>query len=160
MIEEQGRVVTAKEGVVWIETLRNSTCTSCSARQGCGQHLSEKYKTSSVFAYIMATSEWSLSEGDRVIVGIPERSLIKASVLVYLLPLVTMMTGLWLSSAASAGDAVTLLATAAGLLLGFIPARRFGHKKGYKKNDICPVKVVQVLSRQDSAIESLSIRNA
>lgn len=156
MIEEQGRVVTVDEDSVWVETIRQSSCSSCNARHGCGQHLSEKYQGSKAFAYIQATSQWSLNEGDRVVVGIPEGSLMKAAVLVYLLPLMLLMVSLWLSSLMGLPDGMTLLLTAGGLAAGFIPARWLGRTQ----NDICRVKVVQVLSRQDSVVESLSIGNA
>ena len=156
MIEEQGRVVTADDNSVWVETIRQSSCSACDARHGCGQHLSEKYRTSNAFAYIRASSPWPLHEGDRVVVGIPENSLMKATMLVYLLPLLMMMAFLWLSGLLGLSDGPALLVTACGLVAGFIPARRLGRKQ----SDICRIKVVQVLSRQGSAVESLSIRNA
>ena len=42
MIEEPGRVVAVEEGAVWVQTLRKSTCSSCSANAGCGQGLLDK----------------------------------------------------------------------------------------------------------------------
>ena len=156
MIEEQGRVAAVDGDSIWVETIRNSTCTSCSARQGCGQHLSEKYRNNSSFAYIRVSSPWPLAEGDRVMVGIPESSLLRASALVYLLPLIMMMAGLWLASALGGGDAAMLLAVATGLLSGFLPARKLGQQK----DGLCRVKVVRVISREGVAVESLSIRSA
>ncbi|MET4708605.1 SoxR reducing system RseC family protein [Endozoicomonas lisbonensis] len=88
MIEEQGRVVTVEEGAVWVETIRKTTCSSCSARNGCGQHLAEKYKSSKTHSYIRAANETgsTIKEHDEVVIGIPEDSLMKASMVVYLLP--------------------------------------------------------------------------
>ena len=164
MIEEQGRVISSEgssegsseEKVVWVETERKTTCSSCSARHGCGQHLAEKYRPSSAFAYIRASSDWSLAEGDRVLVGIPENSLLKASVVVYLLPLLLVLAALWLSQAADFGDGITLMLSALGLVVGFIPARKLGAQEG----DMCRVKVVRVLSRESAPAETLSIRSA
>lgn len=42
MIEEQGRVVATEPGAVWVETVRRSTCSSCSANAGCGQGLMQR----------------------------------------------------------------------------------------------------------------------
>lgn len=159
MIEEQGRVAAVDGDSIWVETIRNSTCTSCSARQGCGQHLSDlnrKYRTDHAFAYIRVASQWSLSEGDRVILGIPESSLLKASALVYLLPLVMMMGALWLASLFGGGDAMLALAVAGGLLLGFLLVR----KTEQQEDSLCRVKVVRVISGKDAAVETLSVRNA
>ena len=159
MIEEQGRVAAVDGDSVWVETVRNSTCASCSARQGCGQHLidlNRRYRTNRAFVYIKVSSQWPLSEGDRVMVGISENSLLRASALMYLLPLVTMMTGLWLASLFGVGDALMVLAVTAGLLLGFLPARKLGQQK----SGLCRVKVVQVISGEGEEVESLSVRSA
>ncbi|OED41357.1 hypothetical protein ACH42_14230 [Endozoicomonas sp. (ex Bugula neritina AB1)] len=156
MIEEQGRVVSVEGDVVWVETERKTTCSSCSAKQGCGHHLAGKYKSSSTFACIKALSDGSLSEGDQVLVGIPENSLLKASSVVYLLPLLLLMPTLWISQAVGLSDGTTLIFSALALGAGFVPARKLGVREG----KLCRVKVVRVLSRQDSSIEILSIRNA
>ena len=156
MIEEQGRVAAVDGNSVWVETVRNTACTSCGASQGCGQYLSEKYRTHHALACIRVSSSWPLSEGDRVVLGIPENSLLRASALMYLLPLAAMMAGLWLASSFGAGDGVLMMAIAAGLLLGLVPARKLG-----QENDgICRVKVVRVISRREAEVEALSIRNA
>ena len=156
MIEEQGRVISAEGDTVWIETERKTVCSSCNARNGCGQHLAEKYRPSSAFAYIRAYSEWSLSEGDRVMVGIPENTLLKASAVVYLLPLLLIMAALWFSQVMELGDGATLIASFLALVAGFVPARKLGTQEG----EVCRVKVVRVLSRQDLSIDTLSIGNA
>ncbi len=155
MVEEQGRVVSAEQDTVWIETERKTTCSSCNVRHGCGQHLADKYKPSSAFAYIRASSEWSLSEGDRVLVGIPESSLLKASAVAYLLPLLLIMMALWIAQMAQLSDGVALLFAGCALIAGFIPARKLWGQE----TDLCRVKVVRVLSRQSSSSELLPMRN-
>lgn len=147
MVEEEGRVVTVEQDAVWVETIRKSTCSSCSARNGCGQHLIEKYRSSKSHSYIRATcspslSALSLRENDRVVIGIPEAALVQASLLVYLLPLVSMIGSLWLASSLGLHDLVTALVALAGLGLGFIPVRLLGARTG----DMCRVKVVRKLS--------------
>ena len=144
MIEEQGRVVAVEEGTVWVETERKSTCSSCSAKNGCGQHLVDKYRTKKTHSYIRASSNLDLNEGSTVIVGIPEASLMKASVLAYLLPLVFMMAAIWGVNLAGMHELVALPAALAGLVLGFIPARMLGDKAG----DICKVTVVRKVEGQ------------
>ncbi|WP_020583275.1 SoxR reducing system RseC family protein [Endozoicomonas elysicola] len=143
MVEEQGRVVTVESEYVWVETTRRSSCSSCNARQGCGQHLSEKYKSDAYFSYIKASSRWVLKEGDQVVVGIPEGSLLKASFLIYLFPLILLMVGLWLSSLAGLSDFWLVLTSGFSLLCGFFFVRIVGEKRSA---DICRVEVVKVLS--------------
>ncbi|WP_062269603.1 SoxR reducing system RseC family protein [Endozoicomonas arenosclerae] len=153
MIEEEGRVVAVEQGAVWVETIRKSTCSSCSARNGCGQNLLEKYRASKQQAYIRATSEWSIDEDDRVIIGIPESALMKASLLVYLMPLIFMMGSLWLANAVGWNDLLTALSAMAGLAAGFIPVRMLGHST----SDMCRVKVIKVLPRKVVGPELITI---
>ena len=152
MIEEQGRVVAVERDFVWVETIRQSGCSSCSARNGCGQHLFEKYRVGSSFSYIKALCPRVVKEGDMVVVGIPEDSLLKASFLIYLFPLLLMMAGIWLSSVMGAAD--WLLLISAGLLLacGFGAVRLFGKRSA----DMCRVDVVRVLPSDNLSLSGSS----
>lgn len=144
MIEEEGRVVVVEQGAVWVETIRKSTCSSCSARNGCGQNLLEKYRASKQQSYIRATNDFSIEESDRVVIGIPESALMRASFLAYLLPLAGMMGSLWLATAAGWNDLFTALSAMAGLAAGFIPVRRLSQSN----RDMCRVRVIRVLPRK------------
>ena len=42
MITETGRVVSVESDCVWVETIRKSTCNSCSAQKACGHGLMNK----------------------------------------------------------------------------------------------------------------------
>lgn len=87
MIEEQGRVVAVEPGAVWVETLRKSTCSSCSVKAGCGQGLLDRLGASGRRGYVRALSSLQLNVGDTVIIGVREDLLVRGSLLVYLLPL-------------------------------------------------------------------------
>lgn len=87
MIEEQGRVVAVEPGAVWVETLRKSTCSSCSVKAGCGQGLLDQLGASGRRGYVRALSNLQLAVGDGVIIGVREDLLVRGSLLVYLLPL-------------------------------------------------------------------------
>jgi len=87
VIEEQGRVVAVEPGAVWVETLRKSTCSSCSVKAGCGQGLLDQLGASGRRGYVRALSDLQLSVGDAVVIGVREDLLVRGSLLVYLLPL-------------------------------------------------------------------------
>lgn len=152
MIEEQGRVVGVERGCVWVETVRQSSCASCSARNGCGQHLSEKYKPDASLSYINAVSAIVLKKGDRVIVGIPEGSLLKASFLLYLFPLLLMMSGVWLLSLLVVADWVLALVAGILLLSGFSLVRVVGKRSA----DMCRVEVIRKLPSKEWGFSELS----
>lgn len=78
MIEEQGRVVATEPGAVWVETVRRSTCSSCSANAGCGQGLMQRLGVGAGRARVRALSDLSLRVGDAVVLGIHEDLLLRA----------------------------------------------------------------------------------
>ncbi|WOG25567.1 SoxR reducing system RseC family protein [Endozoicomonas sp. 8E] len=153
MIEEEGRVVAVEQGTVWVETIRKSTCSSCSVRNGCGQNLLEKYRSNKHQSYIQAINDFSIEENDQVIIGIPESALMRASFLVYLMPLAGMMGALWLATAVGWNDFFTALSAMTGLAAGFVPVRMLGQST----SDLCRVRVIKVLPRKVVGSELITI---
>ncbi len=144
MIKEQGRVVAVEHDGAWVETLRQSACSSCAGKSGCGQRLVEQYHSARrdpSLAYIKVASSRMLHKGDRVVLGVAESSLLKASFLIYLVPLLLMMTGIWLLSLVGAPDWLLFLAAALLLFGGFVVVRVISKKSA----DMCRVEVVSVL---------------
>lgn len=93
MIEEQGRVVALEQGAVWVETLRKSTCSGCSARSGCGQGLMDQLGVRERRGLLRAVCDLHLQVGDSVVVGVREDVLLRGAVLVYLFPLLALFAG-------------------------------------------------------------------
>ena len=81
MIEESGRVVALDDGAVWVETRRKSTCSGCSAKNGCGQGLMDTLGVREQRGLIRALSDLQLQVGDSVIVGVREDVLLRGAVL-------------------------------------------------------------------------------
>lgn len=95
MIEEIGvvrEVQTDQEAqIIWVETQVKSTCGSCEAQASCGTGAIAK-----VFAKKRQKLKYDYAGdvlvGQKVKLGIPEESLLKASGLMYLLPLLVLIT--------------------------------------------------------------------
>ena len=154
MIKEQGRVVAVEQDGVWVETLRRSACSTCAGKSGCGQHLSERHREISrdpSLSYIKVVSSHELHAGDRVVVGVAESSLLKASFLIYLAPLLLMMAGIWFLSLAGAADWVLFLAAVLLLFGGFVAVRVISKRSA----DMCRIEVVSVLP-SESVFSSIS----
>lgn len=117
MIEETGRVVAVEEGAVWVETIRQSACQSCSAKAGCGH--SALSKLGSKTAHIRASASQPFAVGDDVIIGIPESLVVTSSLLAYMMPLVIALAGALLADHFTGSDGWAALAGAAGLGVGF-----------------------------------------
>ncbi|MGK9065427.1 SoxR reducing system RseC family protein [Stutzerimonas chloritidismutans] len=117
MIEESGRVVAVDKGAVWVETHRSSTCSGCSARNGCGQALMNRLGDSSrQIKMLRAISGIQLCVGDFVIVGVHEDVLLRGAVLVYLVPLLSLMGAAFIASFFSLGEPYVITAGLVGFL--------------------------------------------
>lgn len=116
MIEESGRVVALEQGAVWVETLRRSTCSACSANVGCGQGLMEKLGVGQKRGYVRALTDLQLAVGDGVVIGIREDLLVSSSLRVYLLPLLGLFAGAMLAQWLALAESFVILSGLGGFL--------------------------------------------
>ncbi|MDU0354384.1 SoxR reducing system RseC family protein [Paraglaciecola aquimarina] len=94
MLEEMGTVKAvdnnAGKQVIWVETQIKSTCGSCEARSNCGTGAIAK-----VFANKRESIKFQydglVTIGQQVKLGIAEESVLKASIIVYILPLLVLI---------------------------------------------------------------------
>ncbi|HHB12014.1 MAG TPA: hypothetical protein ENK62_02295 [Chromatiales bacterium] len=122
MIEQPARVVAIDGPYAWVEAERQSACGQCSAQAGCGTGvLARALGRRSV--RLRTLNRVAAEVGDRVTVGIDEHVLLRGALLMYGLPLATMIAGaawglvLW-------GEPGSVLAGLAGLGVGFLAVRR------------------------------------
>ena len=123
MIEETGRVVALEEGAVWVETLRKSTCSSCSANAGCGQGLMDKLGVGRQRGFVRVLSDLQLALDDVVVIGIREDVLLRTAVLVYLLPLLGLLAGALLASSLGLTERLVILVSMLNLLFAWLAVR-------------------------------------
>lgn len=128
MIEEPGRVIALEPGAVWVETRRKSTCSNCSARNGCGQGLMEKLGVRERHGLIRALSNSQLSVGDPVVVGIREDVLVRGAVLVYLFPLIVLFISSLIASELSAAEPYVIAAGLGGFLVSWLIVRKHSQR--------------------------------
>lgn len=132
MIEEHAQVVAVNADGIWVETQRRSACGQCAVNKGCGTATLAKVlgnKRSRVRA--LNPHDTPVAVGNEVIIGIDEQALIKGSLAVYTLPLLTMFlfallgdvlgTQLLLESSEPMAIGFGIF----GLLLGYAWVRRF-----------------------------------
>lgn len=130
MLVETGRVVAIESDSLWVETIRQSTCGSCAARKGCGHGLLNRY-TDGKRGYIrVLPGSGGISEcaiDDQVRISIPEDVILRGSLIVYAVPLFSMLGGAALGSSLFSGsgndDVFAMLGAACGFGLGFALVR-------------------------------------
>ncbi len=129
MIEETAVVVKTEGHTVWLESSGSAGCGQCESKSVCGQTVfSELFGIENT--QFKAESKEILKEGDRVLLGIDERALVRGSLLVYLLPLLTMV---FMASIATWGSNLLNITheglVIAGGLFGLYLGYRFARKK-------------------------------
>lgn len=142
MITETGRVVAVSGDQVWVQTIRQSACQSCSARRGCGQRVMAGASGGKANQVLVANT-FGAKVGDEVTVAIAESALLNASLLVYALPLLLFVGGAlagqqWLpmgdagglGDVGGFGDVGAVVGSLLGLGAGFLAARRLTQRAG------------------------------
>ncbi|MFA6051651.1 MAG: SoxR reducing system RseC family protein [Methylobacter sp.] len=90
MIEELAVVVKIENHQVWVESGANSACGGCLQKASCATNaVGSVLKKKSV----PVDSDIQLKTGDQVMVAIDESLLLRASLLLYLVPLIALFTG-------------------------------------------------------------------
>ncbi|MGZ5011497.1 MAG: SoxR reducing system RseC family protein [Methylobacter sp.] len=103
MIEESAVVVKIENHQVWVESGQNSACGACLQKASCSTNaIGSVLKKKAV----PVDSDIQLEIGDQVMVAIDESLLLRASLLLYLMPLIALFSGAgvanWLLADASA----------------------------------------------------------
>lgn len=124
-VEGIARVVAIDGERAWLEPEQTSSCGSCASAAHCS---SSAPGIGTVASRIQARrfpldNNARLRVGDRVVIGVEDRALIRASLVAYALPLVFALLAGCLAQSAWASDAMTLASMATGLGFGLVAAR-------------------------------------
>lgn len=104
MIEAIATVVATKTGMVSVEYRRSSACGHCQQESSCNISSMAKEEQNDAQIIDVACS-LSLEVGQQVRIGIPENSLLKGALLVYILPLFFIMLGAAVGQSLSVANA-------------------------------------------------------
>ena len=123
MIEETATVTASEGEFAQVETQRETACGACSAKSACGTSVLAKL-FSGRRASLRVLNPIGARPGERVIVGMDESALTRASFVFYIIPLLSLMLfaalGKWLAEqwAFAATEPLSILGGLFGLFLG------------------------------------------
>lgn len=127
MIRERARVLDPFAGGAWVRTEAESGCARCASGKGCGSATLGRLLGDRL-ARVEVASDLPLDPGAVVEIGIDERALTRAALVVYGIPLLALLTGAvigaWSGGAGARADVVAGVGGLAGLLGGLTVARR------------------------------------
>jgi sigma-E factor negative regulatory protein RseC len=131
VLTETGRVVAVEQDGLWVETIRQSTCGSCTARSGCGHGLMNRIgegKRGYIRVLPGDQQPGDCQIDDQVRISIPEEVILRGSFIVYMVPLFGMLSGAAFASSLAAGsDLAALIGAVAGFCAGVGVVRWYSH---------------------------------
>jgi sigma-E factor negative regulatory protein RseC len=126
MVTEPAVVMRYQDGRAEVEVRRQSACGHCELAQGCGTGAIGRLLGNRRKPLIIETDR-RLEAGDEIILGMSETAVVKASFLLYGLPLIGLLACAVSTQVALAfPEWAVVLASFAGLWLGFEIAGRIG----------------------------------
>jgi sigma-E factor negative regulatory protein RseC len=139
VVEGIARVVRIDGATAWFEPEQTTSCGSCASAASCGAGATGIGTVASRNAVRRFSLENTneLRPGERVVVGVDNRALLKASLTAYALPLVTALTAGAFAESAAGSDLVTMAAMAGGLGFGLLAARIVAHRLA-SRGDLAP----------------------
>lgn len=123
MIEGIAQVVAVEGSLAWLVPEQTTSCGGCASASACGAKGIGTTASRLELRRFQLVNDANLSVGERVVVGIRENALLRASVTAYLIPLATLLIAGALAQWAAGSDIVTMAGMLAGLLLGLLFAR-------------------------------------
>lgn len=132
MIEENARVIAIEGKTAWVETQRQSTCGSCSAKNSCGSSLLERF-VGQRSSRLSVSLEAKVKVGDEVVLGLEESSLLRGSFAMYMMPLLLMLfvaviSEVLLPASWLASETASILGGLAGLGLGLFGLKAYAKR--------------------------------
>lgn len=117
MIETPATVVDVKPGVAWVETVRQSACGHCESAGSCGTSVLAKL-FGAPRSRLRIDDAQGLRVGEQVVIGIPDGTLVRASFVAYLIPLVFLIAAAGVATRLGAGEGGVALLGICGLGIG------------------------------------------
>ncbi len=122
LVEGFARVVAADTATAWLEPEQTSSCGGCASAAACGVKSGQGNRRLEARRFALA-NDCQLRVGERVVIGISEYALIRASATAYAIPLLCMMGAAVAAQLLTGRDGWAMAAAVAGLTAGLLIAR-------------------------------------
>jgi sigma-E factor negative regulatory protein RseC len=145
MATEQGIVLRTDSGTAWVKTVRSSACDGCSARGSC--HTA----TGTQEMEVKALNTAGARAGDRIVLSFETPSLLKATFLIYVFPIIWLIVGAVLGQMLAPifglNPAAMSILSGFAFFFGALALVRIGANQMAQKNAYQP-KVTKILPKR------------
>ncbi|MFZ2302600.1 MAG: SoxR reducing system RseC family protein [Gallionella sp.] len=123
LVEGFAHVVEVKDDLAWLVPEVGSSCGGCASASACGSKGIGTVASRLEQRRFQLANDAGLRVGDRVVVGIQENAVLRASITAYAIPLATLLAAGALAQWVANNDFITMGAMLAGLVFGLWLAR-------------------------------------
>lgn len=137
MVEGTAHVVAVEGNMAWLVPESGSSCGGCASASACGSKGIGTTASRLEARRFQLVNDVDLRVGERVVVGIRENALLRASITAYVIPLTTLLLAGALAQWAAGSDTITMIAMLAGLVFG-LGLARLGAGRLLVRGDLAP----------------------
>lgn len=137
LTEGIAQVVEVEGNMVWLVPESGSSCGGCASASACGSKGIGTVANRLEARRFQLVNDAGLRVGERVVVGIRENALLRASLTAYAIPLTTLLTAGALAQWFAGNDIITMAAMLAGLVVG-LGLARLGAGRLLARGDLAP----------------------
>jgi len=142
MLRENGIVSDLKGNLAVVHTQNQLACSSCKVVDSCGNGLIEKYFLGKVFRSEIENS-LDAKIGDQVVLQMPKSSVTKASIFVYIIPLIGLISFALVSSFFHAKEPLIIFSSFVGLIAGLLVTKYYNRL--VVNNEFYTLKMVSII---------------
>jgi len=157
MLYETGVVAELVNDIAIVRTQNQLACSSCKVVDTCGNGIVEKYLSGKVFTSEIK-NELNAKVGDRVTLAIPNSSVTRASIVVYLIPLMGFLLSAISASYFFQSENKVIVLSLCGLALGFF-ATKFYNRYLLKTELYSPKMVLIADNRMSDNTRSETLKS-
>lgn len=143
MLRETALVTQIISDLVVVQTQNKLACSSCQVVDTCGNGLVEKYLSGKIFSS-QIINRLDAQVGDEVIIEIKKSSITIASIVTYLIPLLSFILFALAASIVSFSENATIMISLVGLGLGFVVTNFYNRK--LSNNEFYLPKMVSIVN--------------
>jgi sigma-E factor negative regulatory protein RseC len=147
MLKEKGLVTEVVGNIATVTTINQLACSSCKVADTCGNGIVEKYLSGQLFSS-QINNTINAKVGETVFIQIPKSSITKASLIVYLIPLLGIMLFAIAATLLNLTENLTILSSLSGLVLGMLVTKFYNHK--ILKKELYQPKMVSIIGTKTS----------
>jgi sigma-E factor negative regulatory protein RseC len=119
MVEESALVLKVDSDTVWVQAIQQTACGSCQAQKGCGHSLLAKVGQKQIEIPV-SRNGLDVQVNDQVMIGVPEQAIIRSSLMMYGIPLISMILVALLGTGLGIREGGIIILSFVSLIAGFV----------------------------------------